>query len=174
MNTLDDFLQAVENRAFRMAYLAVHNEADALDIVQDSMIKLATRYGDFPSDQWRPLFFTILNHCILDWHRKDTRWRRWFVRDKVEDNDEQNTSLLEVEDDYGPIEHLQNAQLSEAIISVVEALPIQQQQCFLMRCWEGFSVQETANVMSINEGSVKTHYHRAMQKIQDALQAGDV
>jgi len=170
--TLDMFLQTIENRAFRMASLAVHNEADALDIVQDSMIKLATRYGDKPSEQWRPLFYTILNNCILDWHRKDTRWRRWFVRDHIDDDED--ASLLEVEDDFGPIEHLQNAQLTDELLAVIEALPVKQQQCFLLRCWEGFSVQQTAEVMCVNEGSVKTHYHRAMQKIQSALQEGDV
>lgn len=173
MIPLDYFLQTVEKQAFRMASFAVHNEADAFDIVQDSMMKLVTRYADKPSDQWRPLFFTILNNCILDWHRKDTRWRRWFIRDHAED-EEMSESLLEIEDDFGPIEHLQNAQLSDVILKVIEALPIKQQQCFLLRCWEGFSVQETAQVMGINEGSVKTHYHRAMQKIQNALQVGDV
>ena len=170
MLTLDQFLASVERKAYRMAVMAVKNEADALDIVQDSMIKLATRYGDRESSQWRPLFFTILNNCITDWHRKETRWRRWFVRDHLED--EQEASLLEQEDDFGPIEQLQNDQLSEQIIAVIESLPIKQQQCFLLRCWEGFSVQETADVMSINTGSVKTHYHRAMQKIQAALQEG--
>lgn len=168
--TLETFLQSVEKRAFRMARLAVHNDADALDIVQDSMIKLATNYGDKSSDEWRPLFFTILNNCIHDWHRKDTRWRRWFVRDHQDDDEEE--SLLEMEDDYGPIESLQNEQMGKEILDAVEALPIKQQQCFLLRCWEGFSVQETAKVMEVNEGSVKTHYHRAMKKIQEVLQEG--
>ena len=168
--TLDTFLQSVEKRAFRMAIMAVHNEADALDIVQDSMIKLATRYGDNPSQEWRPLFFTILSNCINDWHRKDMRWRRWFVRDH-QDNDEDET-ILDQEDDYGPIEHLQTEQLGAGILAVIESLPVKQQQCFLLRCWEGFSVQETAEMMDINEGSVKTHYHRAMKKIQEVFQEG--
>lgn len=168
--TLETFLQSVEKQAFRMAMLAVHKEADALDIVQDSMIKLATAYSERDSSQWRPLFFTILNNCITDWHRKETRWRRWFVRDHLDDD--QDESLLEQEDDFGPIEQLQSDQLSGQILAVIESLPIKQQQCFLLRCWEGFSVQETAEVMSINTGSVKTHYHRAMQKIQAVLKEG--
>lgn len=169
--TLETFLQSIEKQAFRMAVLAVHSEADALDIVQDTMIKLVNSYGDKSSTEWRPLFFTILNNCITDWHRKDMRWRRWFVRDhQVDDEDE---SLLELEDQYGPVEVLQNDQLSEDILAVIESLPIKQQQCFLLRCWEGFSVQDTCQVMDISEGSVKTHYHRAMQKIMAALQEGD-
>lgn len=171
--SLETFLQSIEKRAFRMASLAVQNEADALDIVQDSMIKLATAYGDKPSEQWRPLFYTILNNCIHDWHRKDTRWRRWFVRDHISD-DEEDVSILEIEDDFGPIEHLQNTELEDKLLAVIETLPIKQQQCFLLRCWEGFSVQQTADVMAIEVGSVKTHYHRAMKKIHDALQIGDV
>ena len=64
-------------------------------------------------------------------------------------------------------------QSSDQAMKSIEELPLKQQQCFLLRCWEGFSVKETAEVMGISEGSVKTHYHRAVQKIQLALTLED-
>jgi RNA polymerase sigma-70 factor (ECF subfamily) len=174
--TLDQFLMSVEGKAYRMAMLAVKNEADALDIVQDTMIKLATNYGHLEADgeqeQWRPLFYKILQNCIMDFHRKDSRIKRWFVRskpdadDKEDDNELDNLSL-NVE--YSPEQYLQQRQMGEQALQTVDALPVKQQQCFLLRCWEGFSVQETAQMMNISEGSVKTHYHRALQKLQEAL-----
>ena len=61
---LDAFLREVEARAFRIAQVSVRDRDDALDIVQESMIRLATKYGDRPADQWPPLFFRILtNRC---------------------------------------------------------------------------------------------------------------
>jgi len=71
--------------------------------------------------------------------------------------------------EYSPEQYLQQSQMGEQALQAVEALPVKQQQCFLLRCWEGFSVQETAQMMNIGEGSVKTHYHRALQKIQPVL-----
>mgnify|MGYP000175331671 FL=1 len=167
---------SVEGRAYRMAHLSVKNEADALDIVQDTMIKLATSYGHLEADgeqeQWRPLFYKILQNCIMDFHRKESRIKRWFVRSKpdiddIEDDSELDNLSLNVE--YSPEEYLQQSQMGEKALQAVDALPDKQQQCFLLRCWEGFSVQETAQMMNISEGSVKTHYHRALHKLQEAL-----
>jgi len=174
--TLDQFLMSVEGKAFRMAMLGVKNEADALDIVQDSMIKLATSYGQLADtgdqEQWRPLFYKILQNCIMDFHRKDSRIKRWFVRSKPDgDEDDDDTALdnLSLNVEYSPEQYLQQTQMGEQALQAVEALPVKQQQCFLLRCWEGFSVQETAQMMNIGEGSVKTHYHRALQKLQQVL-----
>jgi len=170
---------SVEGKAYRMAMLAVKNEADALDIVQDSMIKLATSYGQLAEtgeqEQWRPLFYRILQNCIMDFHRKESRIKRWFVRSKPfandadEEDDSSDLDNLSLNVEYSPEQYLQQSQMGEQALQAVEALPVKQQQCFLLRCWEGFSVQETAQMMNIGEGSVKTHYHRALQKIQQVL-----
>ncbi len=176
MLTLDGFLQSVENKAFRFAMLAVKNEADALDIVQDSMIKLATNYADFETkgeqEQWRPLFFTILQNCIMDFHRKDTRWKRWFSRapegeDGGSDSEQLDNQSLEHE--YSPEQYLVQEQVGEQALKAIESLPVKQQQCFLLRSWEGFSVAQTADIMKVSQGSVKTHYSRAIHKLTEEL-----
>lgn len=174
MLELDRFLQSVEKRAFCMANMALQNEADALDVVQDTMIKLATKYAHLTADDWPPLFFTILENRIKDFYRKDKTWKRFFQvgLKKSHDSDDTDLDLDEIVEDESHInpEHaLQLLQGSDQAMDSIEALPLKQQQCFLLRCWEGFSVKETAGVMGISEGSVKTHYHRAVQKIQMAL-----
>src|SRR5712671_3681516 len=68
--TLDRFLAGVEKRAFQIAKMAVRDAEDALDIVQDAMLQLARRYGDRPSDQWKPLFYRILQNRIRDCQRR--------------------------------------------------------------------------------------------------------
>ena len=155
-----------------MAQLAVHNEADALDIVQDAMMKLASNYAQRPANEWKPLFFRILENCIYDFHRKETRRKSWFsflkpANDEIEEVLNPGDDMPD--DDEAPEMVIEAEQLNDDLVAVIEALPLQQQQCFLLRSWEGMSVKETADTMNITEGSVKTHYSRAMQKLQQVL-----
>jgi RNA polymerase sigma-70 factor (ECF subfamily) len=67
---LSDFLKSVEKRAFKRSVYHVRNEESALDIVQDSMMKLAEHYGDKPANELPMLFQRILSNCTLDWFRR--------------------------------------------------------------------------------------------------------
>ena len=179
--TLDQFLASVERKAYRMAIMAVKSDADALDIVQDSMIKLARSYGHYQAadeiSQWRPLFYTILQNCIMDFHRSQTRWRKWFVPERLlsagqSDRDEEGELAMAEysnQHEFSPEQYLHTEQLGQQALEAIEALPLQQQQCFMLRSWEGFSLQETADMMKITIGSVKTHHFRALQKLQQVI-----
>src|ERR1700741_1123461 len=69
---LDQFLASIEKRAFKIAQLGLRNDDDALDAVQDSMMKLVQSYASRPHEEWRPLFFRILANRIRDLHRPAT------------------------------------------------------------------------------------------------------
>ena len=170
---LDKFLASVEKRAFQMARMAVRDADEALDIVQDAMIKLARNYADKPSEEWRPLFYRILNNRILDWQRRRT------VRNKIfgwlpgyhADGDEESGDPYEAvaETAHGPNETLM---LSDAMVTLQAALrelPARQQQAFCLRNFEGMDVAQTAAAMGCSEGSVKTHYSRAVHSLRESL-----
>lgn len=172
--TLDAFLASVEQRAYRMALLATRKSADALDIVQDAMLQLVQSYRGRPHTEWPLLFQRILQNKILDWHRQQTRQRRHFWQVRVplhEDEIEDDPIALAVDPREGnPLELLQRAGDVEIVIKALEQLPLRQQQAFMLRAWEGLDTAETATAMQCGEGSVKTHYFRALQTLRAALQ----
>ncbi|MCB1625898.1 MAG: hypothetical protein KDI32_14985, partial [Pseudomonadales bacterium] len=83
----------MERKAFRIAQLGLRNEADALDAVQDAMMKLVQSYATRPAEEWRPLFYRILENGIRDMQRRRTvrgRVMAWLpARRTDEDDDDQ-------------------------------------------------------------------------------------
>src|SRR3712207_7290432 len=74
---MQEFLVAVERRAFKHAVYAVRDEEAALDLVQDSMLKLAEKYADKPSAELPMLFQRILQNTITDWFRRQKVRNLW-------------------------------------------------------------------------------------------------
>jgi len=57
---MDYFLTKIEKKAYTMVNVSVGGHADAIDLLQDSMFKLAVKYADKPAQEWKPLFYRIL------------------------------------------------------------------------------------------------------------------
>ena len=172
--SLDRFLASVERKAFRMAELAVNDSEEALDIVQDSMMALVSRYANKPENEWRPLFYRILQTKIHDWYRRTAVRNRWRVWLGGSENDA--VDLVQLQPDTQqllPEDMLQNAEVHSGILNAIKGLPLRQQQAFLLRAWQGFDVKETAFSMRCSQGSVKTHYSRAVRKLREQLEGGD-
>ncbi|HAF01720.1 MAG TPA: RNA polymerase sigma factor [Methylophilaceae bacterium] len=166
------FLAEIESRAFRMAQLATGNRDDALDIVQDAMMKLVQKYSGHDKTTWKPLFYSILESRILDWHRRQqvrNRFRSWLHLNDDEDESEDVLEQQPAENNSIPDFQLQDAQFMQSLNEALSELPVRQQQVFLLLIWEGLDISQTAKVMQCSESSVKTHYARALEKLREAL-----
>jgi RNA polymerase sigma-70 factor, ECF subfamily len=167
---LDQFLAGVEKRAYRTALLTTRKSADALDIVQDAMLQLVQHYRTRSCEEWPLLFQRILQNRIMDWHRQQKRHWKWFGGRPLElDDDEDELNHIVDEREQNPAELLERACNVEAVLAALQTLPMRQRQAFILRAWEGFDISETANVMVCSEGSVKTHYFRAIQRLRELL-----
>ena len=167
------FLAGIERRAYRMAHIAVGDADEALDIVQDAMLKLVERYSTRTEEEWTPLFYRILHSRVLDWHRRNkvrNRLRAWFGGGSGEEDDAEDP-LQNIPDVHAPDPARQVAtkRAAQALDEALQKLPLRQQQAFLLRAWEELDVAQTAHVMGCSEGSVKTHYSRAVHTLRKRL-----
>jgi len=177
---LSDFLKSVEKRAWKRAVYAVRDDDAALDIVQDSMIRLSEKYSDRPLAELPPLFQRILSNATMDWFRRQ-KVKNQVVRNFSEfesgagDGDFDILETLEALG--GPLQSesasdsVSRAQILQMIEVEVGKLPGRQREAFLLRYWEELDVAETAAAMGCSEGSVKTHCSRAVHALAKALQA---
>ena len=170
---LEQFLKEVEKRAYRMAYIATSNVDDALDIVQDAMMVLASKYATRDKEEWPPLFFRIVQNKIRDFYRRQkvrNVFQSWFGSNDEEYEDPIQT--LADDKVHDPVRKISGEKSMTQLEEALKTLPVRQQQTFLLRAWEGLDVKQTAEAMSISTGSVKTHYSRALQALRK--QVGEV
>lgn len=169
---LDRFLASIEKRAFRMARIALRHDDDALDSVQDAMLQLARRYGRRPSEEWRPLFYRILQNRIRDCQRRRrvrARIMAWLPGAKTEQDAGADEYAAVPDLAALPAEQLAADQAMQALERSLGALPGRQQEAFMLRVFEGMDVAQTAAAMGCSEGSVKTHYSRAVHTLREQL-----
>ena len=179
---LDAFLADVERRAYKTAWFAVHNEENALDIVQDAMMKLAESYGDRPAEELPALFQRILQNTIRDFYRRSKVRNLWTTlfsalggnSEADQESDEDRIERLRdpnAEQQQQPDAALEQRRILEILENELAKLPARQREAFLMRYWEGLDTAETAEAMGCSQGSVKTHCSRATQALAAALKA---
>ncbi|HHH35898.1 MAG TPA: RNA polymerase sigma factor [Gammaproteobacteria bacterium] len=166
---MDSFLAACEHRLYRMALLATGHREDALDIVQDAMYKLARHYGERPETEWPPLVHRILQTTIRDWYRRNGLRRRVMYLTGQGEGEDGMEAFAAAPSSDSPERRLDGEEMVERLDRALRRLPLRQQQVFLLRAWEGLSVAETAHAMDCTEGSVKTHYSRALQSLRRML-----
>lgn len=172
--SIEQFLAGVERRALRTAQFATRNTDEALDLVQDAMIGLVRSYAQRPAEEWAPLFYSILQSRIRDWQRRTAvrnRLRAW-LRPATDGDGEERDVWQDIADPAAknPAEAMALKNTTHAVEQALRALPARQREAFLLRVWEGLDVAQTATAMGCSEGSVKTHYSRAVHSLRELLE----
>ncbi len=165
--TLEEFLDGVAARAFRFAELGLRNRDDAMDAVQDAMMKLLA-YSERPAEEWTPLFWTVLRSRIIDLQRRRSFRLNWLTGGG---GDIPEGAAIEWADPGpGPARANDGREAYAVFVAALRDLPRRQREAFSLRVLEEFDVGTTARVMGCSEGSVKTHLFRARDALQKRLE----
>ncbi len=165
--TLDLFLADIGPRAFRFAEAGLRHREDALDAVQDAMMKMLT-YRDRPAGEWTPLFWSILRRRIVDLQRRAGFRLRWLL--PTGDRGEEGPVDWAPDHGAGPSRAHDQREAYTQLVHALRALPARQREAFTLRVLEELDVADTARAMGCSEGSVKTHLSRAREALQCQLE----
>jgi len=164
--TLEAFLADIGTRAFRFAEAGLRSRDDALDAVQDAMMKMLV-YRERPPNEWTPLFWSILRRRIVDLQRRHGFRLRWLMPAGERNED----SLVDWTDpSVGPSQSHDQREAYARMVNALRNLPARQREAFTLRVLEELDVAETAAAMGCSEGSVKTHLSRAREALQKQLE----
>ncbi len=164
--TLDAFLDGIAARAFRFAEAGLRHRDDAMDVVQDAMIRMLG-YRERPAAEWTPLFWTILRSRIIDGQRRQ-RFRLTWLTESADDDGREDIAWADAGPDPSRANDGREAYATFAV--ALRALPARQREAFTLRILEELDGATTARVMGCSEGSVKTHLSRARDALQKRLE----
>ena len=162
---LEGFLAGIGNRAFRFAEIGLRQRDDALDAVQDAMMKMLG-YRDHAPSEWSPLFWSILRNRMVDMQRRSLFRLRWLMPGSKDDGE----PIDWADESPDPSRSNDSREAWSRINAALRTLPARQREAFTLRVLEELDVADTARAMGCSEGSVKTHLSRAREALQRQLE----
>lgn len=164
--TLEDFLREIGPQAFRFAEAGLRQRDDALDAVQEAMLRMLA-YRERPAGEWPPLFWSVLRSRIIDIQRRRSFRLRWLLPQGERDEE----SAIDWADQAPePDRSHDNREAYARLVEALRGLPRRQREAFTLRVLEELDVADTAVAMGCSEGSVKTHLSRARARLQEQLE----
>ena len=140
---------------------SLSNPDAAEDIAQEVLISVHKSLDTYSPDRpFKPWLMAIINFRRTDYLRKHYSQRQ----DKTTTTDENfefEASNVTIPNNAGELKDIEAA---------LAQLPEQQQRIFRMIKIEGYTAQEVANEMNMNESAVKVSAHRTMKKLQGLLE----
>ena len=164
--SIEQFLSDIGARAFRFAEFGLRQREDALDAVQDAMMRMLG-YRERPAAEWTPLFWSILRRRIVDLQRRRTFRLSWFSSPAINVDDQ---AVDWVDEGPGPARTHEGREAYTRVAAALARLPRRQREAFTLRVLEELDVASTARAMDCSEGSVKTHLSRARESLQRQLE----
>jgi len=180
-NALDSFLAMQRKKAFYIAHAALWDRETAMDVVQESMLRLVEYYRRKPENEWSALFYTILASRINDVRRKRlieqgrhklVSLTGLFRNHQEQDNVDTEYELPAIERTDGitaPETEYLAVELRNHINRALQTLSERQRQVFILREWRGMSITETAEILGCSENSIKQHHFRALRALREQL-----
>jgi len=169
----DAFRVLVERHSrtlFRLAHRMTGNEQDAEEVVQETMMRAYRRLDRFESrSNFGTWLYRIAVNCSLDLMRKrrpEKNQRQLAKGDETEMQDPLDTA---VSNDPGPDRLALSGELGKQVKVAMMALSPVERTAFVMRHFEGNSIEEIGETLGLGAGATKNSVFRAVQKLRQHL-----
>jgi len=151
-----DMFDATFENYVRYAWRFTKNKDSAMDIVQESFIKLWQKRSNLdPSKSLKTYLYRIVKNNSLNYLR-DTRQHTTQMED------------VQIADDSSIVfEEDQKSELLEPLKKWIDELPDRQQEAFKLSRYEGLSHDEIAEIMDISARTVNNHIVAALNNLQE-------
>ena len=161
-DALNVLMERHHGRVYRIALSYLRNPDDALDVVQETFVKLFQNGWRWRGEsEFGPWLTRIAVNQSIDQFRKGKRRR---TREEPLEPEEQRAA------DPSPEGSAASQELGDRIGRAVRTLPERQRAVFVLRHYDEMSLPEIATSLGLNIGTVKSNLHRALARLRDRLE----
>lgn len=159
-----------ERRIFALAYGMLGREEEARDATQETFMaafrNLRGFRGEAKVSSW--LHRIAVNQCI-------TRQRRARVRSEsaLDDEQEKSATNFATPSSLSPSRVTEGAQVTQAVRSAVNSLPLELRQIVVMKEFEELTFREISETLDLPLSTVKSRLYTALKQLQMKLQRFD-
>lgn len=164
----ESFVERYQRRLYRLAWGYLRHHEDALDAVQETMVKIYLARATY-----RPVShpFTwasriLANHCLDVLRRRRARPSESL---EATQGASPGRDLLAGDARDTPERHQERTEFRRSVEAAVAALPESQRAVFVLRHFEEMSLEEIAAARGCALGTVKSSLHRAAGAVRDQL-----
>jgi RNA polymerase sigma-70 factor (ECF subfamily) len=160
-----DLVSQHQEGVFRYAYLKLGDSAEAEDVAQETFLRAFRHLDRFDAERpLRPWLLTICANLARNQLRSAGRYwnalRRWLAERSIE-------AQTEARDPAG------TGRLADRLQRVVRTLADGDQDVLYARYFLELTVEETANVLQVAPGTVKSRQHRALNRLRKRIETMD-
>jgi len=166
----EQLVRQYERRVYTTALRLVGNPDDAYDISQEAFIRVYRSLKGFKGEaKFSTWIYRIVSNLCIDFNRRSKRINQI----SLEYDDEEEQFEIPVPDDrYDPSKEFDRREIAHAIEEALSCLTHEHREIFILRELNGLSYAEIADIMRIEEGTVKSRLFRAREKLRLALLRG--
>ncbi|MCC7355071.1 MAG: sigma-70 family RNA polymerase sigma factor [Anaerolineae bacterium] len=166
LGAFNQLVLGYQSHAYNVAYRLLGDSEEAADATQDAFLKAYKALRQFHGGSFRAWLLRIVTNTCYDL----LRVRRHYPTDSIEamqdDPDEPRELPYHGE---GPEEHALRVEAQELIQAGIDALPREQRVVLVLSDIEGLSYQETAQIVGVELGTVKSRLSRARGRLRGFL-----
>lgn len=167
----DAFRLLVEQHSraiFRLAFRMTGNEEDAEDVVQETFLRAYKQLDKYEArSSFSTWLYRIASNYSLDLIRMRKRHEEKRERGSVEDRDILQSIPV---DSPGPDRLLYGSQVKDRVNAALNELSAQERTAFVLRHFEGQSIQEIGEALGTGTNATKHSIFRAVQKLRKSLE----
>lgn len=175
----EELVKICEKGVFELAYQIVRDREDAMDISQESFVKLWRLILSDKLDydavrSWYSYILRIARNTALDYVRRNARQSHDSITVLGDDGETTEIDIADTDEYSNPAAAYERQERIDAVREAIAALPDDYREILTMRELGGCSYTEIAEIMGLEMGTVKSKIFRARENVKKYLQKRNI